>query len=53
MIVYKLTSYRTILMGLSIIWIILFHLVGIIDVPSPFRSFQAIGYLGVDIFFFF
>lgn len=50
--VYKLTSYRSILMGLSIIWIILFHLVGIIDMPNPFRSFQAIGYLGVDIFFF-
>ena len=37
-------------MGISILWVMLFHTIGIFIVPYPLKAIQNTGYLGVDIF---
>ena len=49
---YKLSKYRTELMGFAILWIFLFHSnIYIPEFLAPFKFVKAIGYSGVDIFF--
>lgn len=46
---FKLANIRSVIMGISIIWIILFHA----EFPIPFlSSIIGLGYLGVDVFIF-
>lgn len=48
----KLIEYRTELMGLSILWIMLYHASILLpDALLPLIAFKNIGYTGVDIFF--
>lgn len=46
-----ISRLRTYMMGVSILWVVLFHTSGIFILPPALRSFQNTGYLGVDIFF--
>lgn len=46
---FSISKYRTSLMGLSMIWVMLFHLPISLSFFNPIKS---IGYLGVDIFLF-
>lgn len=48
----KISEYRTFMMGIAILWIMLFHTTGIFEVSLPIRIFQKSGNMGVDIFFF-
>lgn len=52
----NIAKYRTELMGVAILWVILFHLPDLTKNVSFLDSFvmfiQSIGYAGVDIFFF-
>ena len=49
---YKLSKYRTELMGFAILWIFLFHSsIYIPEFLAPFKFVKEIGYSGVDIFF--
>jgi peptidoglycan/LPS O-acetylase OafA/YrhL len=49
---YKLSIYRTELMGFAVLWIFLFHSnIYIPEFLAPFKFIKAIGYSGVDIFF--
>lgn len=50
MTVKKMISYRSVWMGLAIIWIMLFH--SQISLPFPLNWLLHIGYGGVDIFLF-
>lgn len=48
----KLTEIRTYLMGMAILWIMLFHTDKIFSFPLPIKLLQQSGNYGVDIFFF-
>jgi peptidoglycan/LPS O-acetylase OafA/YrhL len=52
----NITKYRTELMGIAILWVVLFHLPDLTKNASFLDSLimfiQSIGYAGVDIFFF-
>lgn len=46
---YRLTHYKSFLMGVSMLWIVVFHA----GLPIPILSYlKDIGYLGVDVFIF-
>lgn len=46
---YRLTHYKSFLMGVSMLWIVMFHA----GLPLPILSYlKDIGYLGVDVFIF-
>lgn len=48
----NVSKYRTELMGLSILWIMLYHSkIDIPDILMPLKFIKSIGYAGVDIFF--
>lgn len=48
----NISKYRTELMGLSILWIMLYHAkIDIPDILMPLKFIKNIGYAGVDIFF--
>lgn len=47
-----ISRLRTYMMGVSILWVVLFHTSGIFILPPALRAFQNTGYLGVDIFIF-
>ena len=48
----KITEIRTYLMGMAILWIMLFHTDKIFSFPLPIMLLQQSGNYGVDIFFF-
>lgn len=48
----KISNYRTYLMGISILWIILFHTTRYLYFPKVIELFQRSGNYGVDIFIF-
>ena len=50
MTVKKMISYRSVWMGLAILWIMFFH--SDMALNLPFSYLKIIGYGGVDIFFF-
>lgn len=46
---YRLTHYKSFLMGVSMLWIVMYHA----GLPIPILSYlKDIGYLGVDVFIF-
>ncbi|MDR3189819.1 MAG: acyltransferase family protein [Lactobacillaceae bacterium] len=49
-----LSKYRTQLMGLAMLWVMLYHFAtyGSNNTPAPFRQFVSLGFGGVDIFIF-
>ena len=48
----RVSSYRTFLMGISILWVILFHTIWYLWFPKVIEIFQMSGNYGVDIFIF-
>ena len=48
----RVSDYRTYLMGISILWIILFHTAWYLWFPKVIEMFQMSGNYGVDIFIF-
>ena len=48
----RVSSYRTFLMGISILWVILFHTIWYLWFPKVIEIFQMLGSYGVDIFIF-
>ena len=50
--IFSLSTIRTYLMGMAILWIMLFHTDKIFSFPLPIKLLQQSGNHGVDIFFF-
>lgn len=48
----RVSNYRTYLMGISILWVILFHTIWYLWFPKVIEMFQRAGNYGVDIFIF-
>lgn len=49
---FSVSKIRTDLMGIAILWIMLFHTSGLFMFPKMISVFQSTGFYGVDIFFF-
>lgn len=47
-----ISDIRTILMGVSILWVMIYHTTGLLVYPAPIGIFASLGFCGVDIFFF-